>query len=66
MHPKKLSPRYFRWLPDAEIDLGPDISIFRGANSSGKTENWGHAPAASARHTCTGNHWGQLIEGRDF
>jgi len=37
MHLKKLSVRNFRRLRDVVIDLASDISIFVGANNSGKT-----------------------------
>lgn len=42
MHLKKLSIRNFRRLNDVVIDLASDISIFVGANNSGKTSA-GHA-----------------------
>lgn len=42
MHLKKLAVRNFRRLQDVVIDLASDISIFVGANNSGKT-SVGHA-----------------------
>ncbi|MBM2765231.1 ATP-dependent OLD family endonuclease [Burkholderia anthina] len=42
MHLKKLAVRNFRRLRDVVIDLASDISIFVGANNSGKT-SVGHA-----------------------
>jgi predicted ATP-dependent endonuclease of OLD family len=42
MHLKKLALRNFRRLRDVVIDLASDISIFVGANNSGKT-SVGHA-----------------------
>ncbi|MCZ0738565.1 ATP-dependent nuclease [Phreatobacter sp. AB_2022a] len=42
MHLKKLAVRNFRRLRDVSIDLASDISIFVGANNSGKTAV-GHA-----------------------
>lgn len=42
MHLKKLAVRNFRRLQDVVIDLASDISIFVGANNSGKT-SIGHA-----------------------
>lgn len=42
MHLKKLAIRNFRRLQDVVIDLASDISIFVGANNSGKT-SVGHA-----------------------
>jgi len=42
MHLKKLAVRNFRRLHDVVIDLASDISIFVGANNSGKT-SVGHA-----------------------
>ena len=42
MHLRKLSVRNFRRLHDVVIDLASDISIFVGANNSGKT-SVGHA-----------------------
>lgn len=42
MHIKKLAVRNFRRLRDVVIDLASDISIFVGANNSGKT-SVGHA-----------------------
>ncbi|BEU21255.1 ATP-dependent endonuclease [Paraburkholderia sp. 22B1P] len=42
MHLEKLGIRNFRRLRDVVIDLAPDISIFVGANNSGKTSA-GHA-----------------------
>ncbi|WP_200911221.1 AAA family ATPase [Sphingomonas sp. Leaf62] len=42
MHSKKLAVRNFRRLQDVVIDLASDISIFVGANNSGKT-SVGHA-----------------------
>lgn len=42
MHLKKLAIRNFRRLRDVVIDLASDISIFVGANNSGKT-SVGHA-----------------------
>lgn len=42
MHLKKLAVRNFRRLEDVVIDLASDISIFVGANNSGKT-SVGHA-----------------------
>lgn len=42
MHLKKLAIRNFRRLRNVEIDLASDISIFVGANNSGKT-SVGHA-----------------------
>ena len=37
MHLKKLAVRNFRRLSNVVIDLASDISIFVGANNSGKT-----------------------------
>jgi predicted ATP-dependent endonuclease of OLD family len=42
MHLKKLAVRNFRRLQDIVIDLASDITIFVGANNSGKT-SVGHA-----------------------
>ena len=42
MHLKKLAVRNFRRLRNVVIDLASDISIFVGANNSGKT-SVGHA-----------------------
>ncbi|MGG2305250.1 AAA family ATPase, partial [Salmonella enterica] len=48
-HLKKLAVRNFRRLEDVVIDLASDISIFVGANNSGKT-SVGHALQLFAGH----------------
>jgi predicted ATP-dependent endonuclease of OLD family len=66
MHLKKLALRNFRRLRDVVIDLASDISIFVGANNSGKT-SVGHAlqlfteRAKFSVHDFSVDQWEQFI-----
>ncbi|GAB7534280.1 ATP-dependent nuclease [Burkholderia sp. 3C] len=73
MHLKKLALRNFRRLHDVVIDLASDISIFVGANNSGKTSA-GHAlqiftdRGKFSVHDFSANLWPQIVaygEGAD-
>ncbi|WP_234895067.1 ATP-dependent nuclease [Sinorhizobium meliloti] len=55
MHLRKLAIRNFRRLRDVVIDLASDISIFVGANNSGKT-SVGHALRLFTGHGCFDIH----------
>lgn len=66
MHLKKLALRNFRRLSDVVIDLASDISIFVGANNSGKT-SVGHALQLFAErgkfsiHDFSADQWPQIV-----
>ncbi|MES3097708.1 ATP-dependent nuclease [Sphingomonas aerolata] len=66
MHLKKLAVRNFRRLNNVVIDLASDISIFVGANNSGKT-SVGHAlqlftgRGKFSVHDFSANEWPQIV-----
>ncbi len=66
MHLKKLAVRNFRRLSNVVIDLAPDISIFVGANNSGKT-SVGHAlqlftsRGKFSVHDFSADQWPQIV-----
>jgi predicted ATP-dependent endonuclease of OLD family len=66
MHLKKLALRNFRRLSDVVIDLASDISIFVGANNSGKT-SVGHAlqlftgRGKFSVHDFSADKWPQIV-----
>lgn len=66
MHLKKLSIRNFRRLSNVVIDLASDISIFVGANNSGKT-SVGHAlqlftgRGKFSVHDFSADQWPQIV-----
>jgi predicted ATP-dependent endonuclease of OLD family len=66
MHLKKLALRNFRRLRDVVIDLASDVSIFVGANNSGKT-SVGHALQLFTErgkfsvHDFSADQWSQIV-----
>lgn len=66
MHLKKLAVRNFRRLRDVVIDLASDVSIFVGANNSGKT-SVGHALQLFTErgkfsvHDFSADQWPQIV-----